>query len=127
MRTVKNALGLAVLAVAAIAVWQVGRCEVANIELRDDLKDLASQAGARVGLSRPVSDEELRSTVIHKAAAYDIELNPDQVVIEHMGSGQTSTLYLAVTYSVPVNLPGLSFSLQFTPSTGRTLQAWRSQ
>ncbi len=41
MRNVKIVLGLAVLVLVVTLGWQVGKCEVANIELQDDRRDMA--------------------------------------------------------------------------------------
>jgi hypothetical protein len=79
MRTVKIILGLAVLIFVSIAGWQIGACEVANIRLRDDMEDLASQSGVRIGLTTARSDDDFRNAVLGKARQYDIELAPDQV------------------------------------------------
>lgn len=42
MRTLKVLLVVIVLAAAVVAGWQVAASELANIELRDDMKDLSS-------------------------------------------------------------------------------------
>jgi hypothetical protein len=54
MGKAKLILGLAVLALAVIACWQIGSCELADFELHEDLRDLAAQGGARIGLAPPV-------------------------------------------------------------------------
>jgi hypothetical protein len=60
---------LIVFAFVASRLWQVASCEIANYELKDDLKDIASMSGARIGLAAQQSpDDELRATVIRKAA-----------------------------------------------------------
>jgi hypothetical protein len=46
--------------------WQIGASELAY-ELQDELKDLASLGGARIGLAAPSSDDDLRQAVISKA------------------------------------------------------------
>ena len=59
----------------------LGLCELANVELESDLRDIASQAGARIGLETMSTDEELRSAVIHKAGEHNIQLQPEQVTV----------------------------------------------
>jgi len=44
--------------------WQIGASELANYELKDDLKDLASQNSACIGLAAPRSDDDRREAVI---------------------------------------------------------------
>jgi hypothetical protein len=111
--------GIAVLVVMVVMGWQIGSCELANIELEDDMQDLASQAGSRIGFVEPRSDEDLRRAVMRKAKEHDIELDPDQVRVQRTASGDISTVHLAADYVVLVKLPGWAFSLHFTPSTGK--------
>jgi hypothetical protein len=117
MGKAKIILGLAALGLAVIVGWQVGACELTNIELQSDLRDLSSQTGVRIGLNNLISDEEIRNAVIRKAEKYDIELQPGQVTVQHPGTGAMSDLYLAVDYKARVNLLGYSFHLHFTPSS----------
>jgi hypothetical protein len=112
------------LTAAAVALWlllsvgwQVGACELANFELRDDMQDLASQLGGRIGLAAPGSEEDFRNAVIHKAEKYDIELVPEQVTVHRSGSGLNASIFLAADYSRPIHLFGFSFNMHFTPAT----------
>jgi hypothetical protein len=118
MRTLKFALGLAVLALVSIAGWQIGACEVANIRLRDDIQDLATQSGVRIGLTTAKSDDDFRNAVLGKARQYDIELAPDQVTVQRTGTSVTGTISIGADYTVPIHLPGFSFTLRFTPVSG---------
>lgn len=118
MRTLKFALGLAVLAFISIAGWQIGAAEIANIRLRDDIQDMASQSGVRIGLIGARSDDDFRNAVLSKARQYDIELAPDQVTVQRTGSSLTGTLSIGADYTVPIHLPGFSFTLRFTPESG---------
>ena len=107
--------GVAILLVIWSAGWQIGKWELANVELRDDMHDMASQLGARIGFSAPLSDEEFRNEVMRKAQKYGIQLSPEQVTVVRTGEGLDTRMYLAANYSVPVQLPGFSFHLHFTP------------
>jgi len=51
VRIIKIILVLIVLAFVASTFRQVASCEIANYELKDDLKDIASMGGARIGLA----------------------------------------------------------------------------
>jgi len=51
-------LGSAVLVLAPIAGWQIPSCELANVELQSDLRDLTAQGGAQIGLDAPSVEEE---------------------------------------------------------------------
>lgn len=82
MRKAKLILGLAVLALTLAAGWQIASCEIANLELQTDLRDMAAQVGSRIGLEAPNSDDDLRNAVIHKAEEHDIQLTPHQVTVQ---------------------------------------------
>jgi hypothetical protein len=49
VRIIKIILVLIVFAFIASTVWQVASCEIANYELKDDLKDIASMGGRGSG------------------------------------------------------------------------------
>ena len=63
------------------------------------------------------SDEEIRNLVIHKAAKHEIELDPRQVTVQRVGVGEYTTWYIAVDYTVKVDLLVFSFPLHFTPTS----------
>lgn len=117
MRNLKVIAAVAVLMIGGMTGWQVGSRTLANIQLQEDMHDLASQAGIRYGYAAPKSEAEFRDVVISKARQYDIVLEPSEVTVQRTGYGNASTLYLAADYSAPVKLPGYSFHLHFTPSS----------
>jgi hypothetical protein len=119
MRRITIILGTAALILAVLPGWQIGACELANMNLQEDLRDLASQAGIHVGLVTPTSDEDVSLAVIRKAKDHGIELKPTQVTVRRTNPGATSTLYLAADYTVTVNLLFFSFNLHFTPSSDK--------
>jgi hypothetical protein len=119
MRKAKIILGLAILALMVAVGWRIGSCELANAELQSDLRDLAAEVGARIGLDARSTDEQLRNAIIHKAEGYDIQLDPGQVTVIRSGAGWDSTVYLAVDYQARVNLFVYSFTLHFAPSSKR--------
>jgi hypothetical protein len=116
---VKLILAVGILALLVSTGWQIAACELANFELQDELKDLASQNGAKIGLAAPRSDDDLRDAVIGKAREHDIALKPGQVTVRRSGSADAPVLYLAVRYSARVILPGYSFTFNFAPNTRR--------
>jgi hypothetical protein len=115
----KLILGLAVLALAVIAGWQIVSCELANLALREDLRDIASQAGAYIGLVPFNSDEDFRNAVVGAAQSHDIQLAPEQVTVQRTGTVPAQSIYLAVDYKAHVKLPGFSFALHFHPTSAR--------
>jgi hypothetical protein len=110
-------LGVAVLAIAAFAGWQIASCRVANIELQADMKDLAAQNGTRIGLNPPSTDEDLRNIVANKAKDLGIPLEPEQVTVQRTGSPPTQFVYLATEYDARVNLFGFSYTLHFSAAS----------
>ena len=70
---------------------------------------LAAQSNQRV---------DLIDAVMKKAQEHQITLAPEQVTVQRIGTPGAPAVYVAADYSVPVNLPGYSFTLHFTPSSG---------
>ena len=120
-RNLKIIAGIAILFLICSAGWQIGACKLASLELRDDMHDMASQLGARIGLNNASSDDEFRKEVVRRARKYDIELTPEQVTVQRTGEGIEGRIYLAADYTVPVHLPGFSFQLHFNPESGMKL------
>jgi ABC-type sugar transport system substrate-binding protein len=119
MQPIKIIVITALLALVVLVGWRVGSCERANLQLQDDMHDLASQAAAHIGFSVPRSDDDFRDAVIRKAKEHGIALDPNQVTVQRSGSGMTTTVYLAADYRAPLNLPAFSFMLHFTPSSAK--------
>jgi hypothetical protein len=117
MGKAKLIFGLVVAGLGVASGWQIASCEIANLELQTDMRDIAAQVASRIGLEAPNSDEELRNAVIHKAEEHDIELEPAQVTVQRTGSGKTLAIYLAADYKALVNLLLYSFNVHFTPSS----------
>ncbi len=113
----KYAIGIAVVVGVLYVAAQFGLPEWNNLELQDDLHDLAAQLGSRIGANGPKSDEDLRLAVIRKAQRYDIELDPGHVIVQRSGPADSPSVYLAVDYTVPVNLLVYTYTLHFTPSS----------
>jgi hypothetical protein len=114
---VKYAFWIAIVVAAAMAGWRITEPEITNIIFQDELRDTAAQLGWRVGVSPPNSDEDLRNIVIRKAAKHDIALVPKQVTVRHSGTGEYMTWYIAVNYTVPVNLFVYSYRVHFSPTS----------
>ena len=117
IKKVKIALGLVAFYFLFSAAWQVGTCVLGDVELKDDLQDIASQPAVHIGLASGPSDDDLRETVMRKAEKYNIALAPEQVIVAHNGYDAAGTIYLEADYSVPIYLPHFQFSMYFNPST----------
>jgi hypothetical protein len=114
MGTVKAIVGLLVIVASIYALFQVVPPELANYSFQDDLKNVAMMGG-----SNPhITDQELTDQVVKKALDHQITLAPEAVTVQRIGTPGAPAVYVAADYSVPVNLPGYSFTLHFTPSSG---------
>lgn len=119
MKKIALIVGIAVLALAVSAGWQIASCELANRQLEEDLRDLASRNAERIGLSAPTTDDDLRNSVLHDAKELDIALRPNQVTVHHTVQGESSVVHLAADYTARVRLLGFSLNFRFTPSSER--------
>jgi hypothetical protein len=120
----KYVFWIAIVVAAIMAGWQILEPEITNIVFQDELRDSAAQIGWRTGFTPVNSDEELRNVVILKAAKHDIELNPKQVTVRHTGTGEYTYWYIAVDYTVRVNLMVYSFGLRFNPTSKGDGKFW---
>jgi hypothetical protein len=123
MKKIKIAVALVAFYFLFSAGWQVAACIIANLELKDDMQEMASQFGAHAGVSAVPTDSELREAILRKAEKYDIALSADRVVVMRTGYGTTASVYLEADYSVPIYLPRYTFQMYFAPSTARKAPA----
>lgn len=113
-------LGLAVLLLVGYAAWQVAACYVANSELQSDMKDLAVQNGARIGLLTFSTEDELRDEIIRRAKGYGIELAPEQVKVRQDLRPKWLEVSIAADYDARVKLFGFSYRIHFTPASSHS-------
>jgi hypothetical protein len=104
--------GFTLFVVMAILGIKIVPVYFSNFQFEDAIKNEALQStyGTR-------SEEDIRDTVIKRAHEYDIPLTAKQVHVSRSGSNGTGTLSIEADYSVPVNLPGYSTTLDFHPSS----------
>lgn len=114
MGTVKALVGFLAIIGAIYCGFQIIPPELSNYSFQDDLKNIAMTGGA----NPHTTDQQLQELVVQKAQEHQITLTPEQVTIQRIGTPGAPAVYLATDYSVPVNLPGYSFVLHFTPSSG---------
>ena len=112
MDTFKLVLTLGVLAALGLVGLKVIPPCYANYQFEDSLKNDALQATYS---SRSV--DELRALVIKQAQENDISLTPQQIHITRTGGFGTGVLEIDAQYSIPVEFPGYSTSIEFHPST----------
>jgi len=114
MGTVKAIVGFLVIIGCVYAAFQIIPPELSNYSFQDDLRNVAM-----IGGSNPrATDQDLVNQVIKKAREHEIALEPESVTVQRIGTAGAPAVYLAADYSVPVSLPGYSFTLHFTPSSG---------
>jgi hypothetical protein len=112
MATLKLIFGFAVFIALAVVGLKVIPPFFSNYELEDAIKTEALQATYTTR-----TEEDIRETVIKQARNYDIALTPKQVRVTRVGGFGTGTLNIEADYSVPLELPGYSTSLDFHLST----------
>ena len=83
-----------------------------NYEFEDAIKTESVQATYSTR-----SEDDIREAVIKQARNYDIMLTPKQVKVSRVGSFGNGSLNIEAEYSVPIDLPGYSTTLEFHPST----------
>lgn len=113
MGTIKLLVGFFAIVGVIYSAFQIIPPEMKNYSYQDDLRNLAMMASANHQSDAQVVEEALK-----KAREQDITLTPEQVTVQHVGTVGAPALYVAADYSVPVSLPGYSFTLHFTPSSG---------
>jgi hypothetical protein len=119
MKKIALIVGIAVLAVAVNAGWQTASCGLANRQLEEDLRDLASRNAEHIGLSAPTTDDDLRNSVVRQAKELNIVLDPNQMTVQHTVQGESSVVHLAADYTARVRLLGYWLTFRFTPSSDR--------
>jgi len=112
MATLKLIFGFALFAALAFVGLKVIPPCFANYELEDSIKTEALQATYTTR-----TEEDIRETVIKQARNYDIELTPKQVKVTRVGGMGNGSLNIEAEYSVQIELPGYSTTLEFHPST----------
>ncbi len=121
MKRIKKLLMLAVLVFAVAAGWDAASCELAKMELQQDMLDLSKGVNSYSNTAVPLDDEGFRQAVIRKAQDHDIRLQPSEVTVRRSGEGSSTRVYLAADYTVPVDVLGYSFQLHFTPTSDKML------
>jgi hypothetical protein len=114
MGTFKAIGGFLAIIACVYAGFQIVPPELSNYSFQDDLRNVAM-----IGGSNPhTTDQQLIDSVILRARDHQITLAPESVTVQRIGTPGAPAVYVAADYSVPVTLPGYSFTLHFTPSSG---------
>ncbi len=112
MATLKLIFGLGVIVGVAYLGLKLLPPYFSNYEFEDFIKEeaLHSTYSSR-------SEDDIRETVIKHAHDFDIDLTPRQVKVTRTGMYGNGSLSIEADYSVPINLPGYSTTLDFHPSS----------
>jgi hypothetical protein len=117
MGTIKAIVGVLAIIFVVYGAFQVAPPEFNNYSFQDDLRNIAMMGGA----NPHETDQEILDAVMRKAKERDIALAPEQVTVTRIGTPGAPAVYVGADYNVPVNLPGYSFNLHFTPSSGNKI------
>jgi hypothetical protein len=112
MATLKLILGVGIFVAMGLVGFKIIPPYFSNYEFEDSLKTEALQATYSTR-----SEEDVRDAVIKHARNFDIALTPKQVHVSRVGGFGQGTLAIDAEYSVPIELPGYSTTLEFHPSS----------
>ena len=112
MATLKLVLGVAIFGALILVGIKIVPPFFSNYELEDSIKTEAVQSTYSTR-----SEEDIRQAIVKQAHSYDIPLTPKQVRVSRIGGFGVGTLNIEADYSVPVDFPGYSTTLEFHPST----------
>ena len=114
MGTFKAIIGFLVFVGLIYCGFQIIPPELSNYSFQDDLHQIAMMGGANPRLT----DQDLIDAIVKKAAEHQVTIAPEQITVQRIGTPGAPAVYVAADYSVPVSLPGYSFSLHFSPTSG---------
>jgi hypothetical protein len=112
MATLKLILGFAVFAAIGLLAIKLVPPFFSNYELEDSIKTEALQSTYSTR-----TEDDIRDSIIKHARNYDIALTSKQVRVSRTGGYGTGNLTIEADYSVPLDLPGYSTTLEFHPSS----------
>lgn len=110
----KGLVGLLVIAIVVVALFQIGPPMMANYSFQDDLKTIAMVDGSNL----QKTDDDIRLEVLRKAREHDLPIQATQITVQRINTPGTSAVYVGADYSIAVNLPGYSFDMHFSPDSG---------
>ncbi len=112
MATLKLIFGVALFGLVALVGIKLLPPFFANYEFEDAIKSEALQSTYSTR-----SEEDIREAVIKEAHNCDIPLTPKQVHVSRVGNFGNGSLNIEAEYSVPIDFPGYSTTIEFHPST----------
>ena len=114
MGIIKAALGFLAIAAVVVGLFQIAPPMLANYSFTDDLKNITMVDSANL----QKTDEDVRNDVLRKAKEHDLPIDAKEVTVQRINTPGISAVYVAVDYSVTVNVPGYPFEMHFNPTSG---------
>jgi hypothetical protein len=114
MGTLKALVGFLAIILVVVACFEVAPPLMANYSFQDDLRNISLMDGGNF----QKTDEDVRTDVMRKVKEQNLPIEPKQITVQRINTPGMSALYVAADYSVTVSLPGYSFDMHFTPSSG---------
>jgi hypothetical protein len=112
MATIKLLLGIGIIVGVAFLGLKFLPPYFSNYEFEDFIKEEALHSTYSTR-----SEDDIREAVIKHARDFDIDLAPKQVKVSRSGINGNGSLSIEADYSVAVNMPGYSTTLEFHPSS----------
>ena len=112
MATLKLVLGLGMIVAVVLLGFKFVPVFLSNYEFEDFMKEEALHSTYGAG-----SADDIRDRVVKHARDYDIDLDAKQVHVTRTGANGTGSVTIEAEYSVPVDLPGYTMTLDFHPSS----------
>jgi len=112
MATLKLLFGVGVIVAVALLGIKIVPVFFSNYQFEDFIKEEALHSSYSTR-----SEDDIRAAVIKHAHDYDIPLTPQQVHVSRTGVNGNGSLTIEAEYSVSIDLPGYSTTIDFHPST----------
>ena len=112
MATLKLLFGVGVIVAVALLGIKIVPVFFSNYQFEDSIKEEALHSTYSTR-----SEDDIRDAVIKHARNYDITLTAAQVHVSRTGVNGNGSLTIEAEYSVPIDLPGYSTTVEFHPSS----------
>jgi len=114
MGTIKALVGFLAIILVVVCCFKVAPPLMANYSFQDDLRNVALMDSGQL----QKSEDDVRTDVMHKVKEEDLPIQPKQITVQRINTPGISAVYVAVDYTVTINLPGYSFDMHFNPDSG---------
>lgn len=111
---IKAILGFIAIGAVVVGLFEIAPPMLANYSFQDDLRTVVLMDSANL----QKTDEDVRNDVLKKAKEHDLPIEGKQITVQHINTPGLTAIYVAADYTVTISLPGYSFDMHFTPSSG---------